>query len=100
KGTRAISICRSMRSSNGPDSLLTYFATAASSQRHSALRVPRYPHGQSRVALLQSVPMRLKAAKPKASDFQPGTLGEHIRKQRLTHGLKQREVAARLGVTP
>jgi len=99
KGTRATSTCKSIRSSSGLDNFATYFATAASSQRQSLVRVPRNPQGQGRVALLRLVPLRLKAPKPKESDFQPQTQGEHIRKRRLALGLNKKQAAAQLGVT-
>jgi transcriptional regulator with XRE-family HTH domain len=89
---------RAMRSSSGPESLATYFATIASSQRHSPSRVPRIPHGQGRVALLQGVPLRLKTSKPKQWDLQPSSLGAHIRRRRLMLGMKQRDLASEFGV--
>lgn len=48
---------------------------------------------------MQPVPLRLKGTKPRDDDFEPKTLGEHIRKRRLTLKLDQRQAAARLGVT-
>ncbi len=99
KGTRATSTCKSIRSSSGPDNFATYFATAASSQRQSLVRVPRNPHGQGCVALLQPVPLRLKGLRPREADLQPQTLGGHIRKRRRTLGLDQEQAAFQLGVT-
>ena len=43
------------------------------------------------------LPLTLKALKPKESDFEPRTLGEHIRKRRLELGLTQKEAARHLG---
>ena len=37
--------------------------------------------------------------KPKESDFEPQTLGEHVKKKRLVMGLTQKETGHRLGVT-
>ena len=42
----------------------------------------------------------LKALKPKETDFEPKTLGQHIRKYRLALKLTQRQAAARLGINP
>jgi transcriptional regulator with XRE-family HTH domain len=53
----------------------------------------------SRVALLQSVPIRLKALKIKKTDLIPSSLGEHVKKKRLELGLTQKEAATHLGVT-
>jgi len=61
--------------------------------------VPRIPHGQGRVALLQSIPLRLKGLKPREDDLEPRTLGEHIRKRRLGLGLNKKDTGRRLGVT-
>ncbi len=55
---------------------------------------------QGRVALLQFVPIRLKALKPKETDFEPRTLGQHLKKRRLELRLTQKQVAHRLGVNP
>ena len=46
------------------------------------------------------MPVTLKALKPKETDFEPTTLGEHVRKHRLGLKLSQRQVADRLGVNP
>lgn len=46
------------------------------------------------------MPIRLKALKPKETDFEPPTLGEHVRKRRLELRLTQKQVAHRLGVNP
>jgi transcriptional regulator with XRE-family HTH domain len=40
-----------------------------------------------------------KCRKPKESDFEPETLGEHIRKRRLELGLSQKEAGNRFGAT-
>ena len=42
-------------------------------------------------------PVTLKGSKPKDPDFEPRSLGEHIRKRRLDLRLSQKEVARRLG---
>jgi DNA-binding transcriptional regulator YiaG len=49
---------------------------------------------------LQPVPLRLKASKPKATDFEPHTLGEHIKRRRLILKLTKRQAAVQLGVGP
>jgi DNA-binding XRE family transcriptional regulator len=49
---------------------------------------------------LQFVPATLKALKPKETDFEPPTLGEHIRKRRLELRLTQKQAAGRAGVNP
>ena len=54
--------------------------------------------GQGRVALLQCVTIRLKALKPKETDFEPRAIGEHLRKQRLVLGLTQGQGAKQLGI--
>lgn len=46
------------------------------------------------------MPITLKALKPKETDFEPRTLGEHIRKRRLELKLTQKQAAERLGVNP
>lgn len=43
--------------------------------------------------------MRLRGPKPKAEDFDPQTLGQHLKKQRLMLSLLQTEVAAQIDVT-
>ena len=48
---------------------------------------------------MQFAPITLKALKPKETDFEPETLGEHVRKRRLELDLTQRQVAGRLGVS-
>lgn len=42
-------------------------------------------------------PITLKGLKPKKSDFEPRTLGEHIRKRRLELRLSQQQASRRLG---
>jgi len=54
---------------------------------------------QGRVALLQFVPISLKALKPKETDFEPQTVGDHIRKRRLLLKLTQKAVAGILKVS-
>jgi transcriptional regulator with XRE-family HTH domain len=49
---------------------------------------------------LQFGPITLKALKPKETDFEPQTFGEHVRKRRLELRLTQKQVAERLGVNP
>jgi transcriptional regulator with XRE-family HTH domain len=49
---------------------------------------------------LQFAPITLKALKPKETDFEPETLGEHVRKRRLELRLTQTQAAERLGVNP
>ena len=46
------------------------------------------------------LPITLKALKPKKTDFEPRTLGEHVRKRRLALKLSQKQAADLLGVTP
>jgi transcriptional regulator with XRE-family HTH domain len=46
------------------------------------------------------MPIKLKSLKPKETDFEPHTLGEHLRKRRLELNLTQKEVADQLGVNP
>jgi transcriptional regulator with XRE-family HTH domain len=55
---------------------------------------------QGRVALLQFVPIRLKALKPKEPDLEPRTLGEHLKRCRLQRKLSQIEAARALEVNP
>ena len=45
------------------------------------------------------LPITLNALKPKETDFEPRTLGEHVRRCRLIRKLSQKRVAQRLGVT-
>ncbi len=44
-------------------------------------------------------PLTLKSLIKKPFDFEPNTLGEHIKKKRLMEGLFLEQLAARLGVT-
>lgn len=53
---------------------------------------------QGCVAFLPFARVSLKSLIKKLYDFEPTTLGEHIRKRRLILGFTQREVAIRLGV--
>jgi transcriptional regulator with XRE-family HTH domain len=48
---------------------------------------------------LPYLPVTLKCLKPNETDFEPKTLGEHLRKRRLELRLTQREAATRLGET-
>ncbi len=63
-------------------------------------RGKRATNPQRGVALLQFVPITLKARKPKEIDFAPQTIGDHIRKRRFEIELNQKEAGGRLGVTP
>lgn len=45
------------------------------------------------------MPIKFKALKPKESDFEPQTIGEHIKKRRLLLGLTQKSEAKMLKVT-
>lgn len=42
----------------------------------------------------------LKALKPKETDFEPKTLGQHLRKRRLQLGFTQTQAADQLGISP
>ena len=46
------------------------------------------------------MPIRLNALKRKDSNFEPQTLGEHVRKRRLELGLTQKQAAEAFGVSP
>jgi len=56
------------------------------------------PQGQGFVAFLQFTRVSLKSLIPMPYDFEPKTLGEHVRKKRFKMGLTQKEVAKLLGV--
>jgi DNA-binding transcriptional regulator YiaG len=58
------------------------------------------PQGQGFVAFLPFARISLKALIPKEYDFEPISVGDHIRKKRLKLGLFQREVAELLEVSP
>ncbi len=58
------------------------------------------PHRQGFIAFLPFAHVSLKSLIPKPYDFEPKTLGEHVRKKRLEMGLMQDEVAAQIGVNP
>ncbi len=45
------------------------------------------------------MPVTLKCLKPKEPDFEPRTIGEHLRRCRLKRGLSQNDAARLLGVT-
>ena len=49
---------------------------------------------------MQSVPLLLRAVKPKTTDFEPQTLGEHVKRRRLVLKLSQKQAGGNLGVTP
>ena len=53
---------------------------------------------QGRVAFLPCLPVTLKTLKPKESDFEPRTLGQHIKHCRLTRNLTQDEAGRLLGI--
>ena len=46
------------------------------------------------------LPITLKVLKPKETDFDARTLGDHVRKRRLELRLSQKEVADQFGVNP
>jgi transcriptional regulator with XRE-family HTH domain len=48
---------------------------------------------------LPCLPVALKALKPKESDFEPRSLGEHVRKRRGELRSSQKAMAERLGVS-
>ena len=56
----------------------------------SAASPPSGPHPQGCVALLQVVPITLKALKRKETDFAPQTVGDHIGHSRPTWNLPKR----------
>ena len=89
-----------MRSSSGPEIRPRYLLTCSAVQWHRPLSSPNWPQGQGFIALLQFVPIKLKSLKPKETDFEPRTLGDHIRRRRLEMKLTQKEVADQLGVVP
>ena len=62
-------------------------------QRQRPPRSPQWPQGHGRVALLPWVPITLKCLKPKEPDFEPRSLGEHLKRSRLQHQLSQIEAA-------
>src|SRR3990167_3741304 len=59
----------------------------------------RSSKGPGRVAFLPYVRTTLKSLIPKPWEFEPKTLGEHIKRRRLELGLEQKDVAKQLGVT-
>jgi transcriptional regulator with XRE-family HTH domain len=61
--------------------------------------IVEFVQGQGRVALLQFVPIRLKALKPKETDLEPRTLGQHVRYARRARGLSQREAGTLIRVS-
>ena len=56
-------------------------------------------YAQGRVAILQFVPIRLKALKAKETDFESQTIGDHIHKRRLLLKLTQKALASVLKVS-
>lgn len=67
-------------------------------QAQRPLSSPAIPHGQGCVAFLPFTRVSLKSLIPKECDFEPQTLGDHVRKKRLKMGLMQKEAAELLGV--
>lgn len=53
---------------------------------------------QRRVAFLPFGRVTLKSLIPKDTDFEPKTLGEHIRKRSLVLGITQKQAAKLLGI--
>jgi transcriptional regulator with XRE-family HTH domain len=58
----------------------------------------RTEQAHGRVAFLPFAPLQLKGLKLKETDFEPKTLGQHVRRCRLTRGLTQNQAAHRLRV--
>ena len=54
---------------------------------------------QGCVAILQFSPLSFKSLIKKPFDFEPKTIGEHIKKKRLMEGLFVEQLAVRFGVT-
>lgn len=54
---------------------------------------------QGRVAFLPCLPVTLKSLRRKETDFEPQTVGEHIKKRRLELGMTQKAVARTLKVS-
>ncbi len=67
-------------------------------QRQRPAGEPQWPQGHGRVALLPWVPITLKCLKPKETDFEPETLGEHLKRSRLQRKLAQIAAARALEV--
>ena len=65
---------------------------------HARFQIASFGNAQGFIALLHFVPVQLKSLKPKETDFEPRTLGEHIRRRRLEMELTQKEVADQFGV--
>jgi len=63
------------------------------------LQFAQCPQIHGRVAFLPWVPIRLKCLTPKKPEFEPRTLGEHLKRCRLLRKLGQKEAARLLGVT-
>ena len=49
---------------------------------------------------MPGVTVTLKSLRKKEFDFEPKSLGEHIKRERLKRGLTQKELAKLLGVNP
>ena len=64
------------------------------------LQHPSCVHVQGRVAFLPCLPVTLKALKPKETDFEPRTIGEHIKRCRLRRKITQGELARLLEARP
>jgi DNA-binding transcriptional regulator YiaG len=60
---------------------------------------PRNPQAQGHVAFLRVNHLSLKSLRTKDYEFEPTTIGEHIKKKRLQLKLTQKQVAKQLGVT-
>jgi transcriptional regulator with XRE-family HTH domain len=87
-----------MRSSSGPEIRPRYLLICPALQWHKPFSSPNWPQGQGFIALLHFVPIKLESLKLKETDFEPRTLGEHVRRRRLEMKLTQKEVAAQFGV--
>lgn len=69
-------------------------------QRQRPAGEPQWPQGQGRVAFLPWLPVTLKCLKQKEPDFEPRTLGEHLKRCRIQRRLNQVEAARILKVNP
>ncbi len=75
-----------------------YFASRSGEHVQVDVASPKWPQLQRRVAFLPNVLVCLNALIPKPYDFEPKTIGEHIKKVRLIRGLTQLQLATLLGV--
>src|SRR5690242_12060853 len=87
-----------MRSRSGPESRARYCASWRGVQRHVRVGSPRKPQAHPRVALL---PIELRGWKPIARELrrEPRTWGEHVRRQRMLRGLRQKDLAVAHGIS-